>query len=318
MPFPEGIDNRSTISAPAQNTNRRHNNEGVPDFTEFKLENFKMNASPEITPAPHRLREARRSLVLYLEPDPNTPIHTSLKEFQERSFVEFGPNQAHNTPPHISIFGRILIERGSDFNTKWNKIDELMATIDKEIKRYQLRPPEFTGFEILDKPTKSLVMNVRLNKDYGYLARAIVDEMKPKCNVLESSPMDRLHLAYNVLKSLPKPTLKRMKDKAESTIDFYDWVKTGGSWRLTLYEIMVESQVVGVQHQMNVLKTWPIQVTQTDEFKLSSTLPVSLRIKLSFLSSWFKNSTFMSAKKIVMAQQPKNAMVLRSKKPSER
>ncbi|KAI8098300.1 uncharacterized protein B0P05DRAFT_567662 [Gilbertella persicaria] len=316
MPFPEVIDTRSTISAPA-GKHDKHDNEDVPDFTEFKLEGFKMNSSSEITPAPHRLREARRSLVLYLEPNPGTPIQTSLQAYQDKTFVEFGPNQAHNTQPHISILGRILIERGSDFSTKWSTVEELIETIDREIKKHHLRPPEFTGFEIFDKPTKSLVMNVRLNKDYGYLTREIINQMKNKCSVLEASPMDRLHLAYNVLKSVSKPTLKRMKDKAEATIDFYDWVKTGGSWRLTLYEVMVESQVVGVRHQMTELKSWPIQTIQTNEFKLSSTLPVSLRVKLSFISSWFKNSTFMSAKKIVMAQQPTNAMVLRNKKSSD-
>jgi hypothetical protein len=310
MPFSEVIDNRSTISAPAKDRNNNKEKD-VPDFTEFKLEGFKMNSSSEISPAPHRLREARRSLALYLEPNPDTPIHASLKLFQEKSFVQFGPNQAHSTQAHISILGRILIERGSDFSTKWNRVDEFIRAVDEQIKKHHLKPPEFTGFEILDKPTRSLVMNVRLNSEYEHLAKEIEHRMSSKCNVLEPSPMDKIHLGYNVLKSISRQALKRMKEKAEETIDIYDWVKTGGSWRLVLYEVMVESQVVGVQHQLIELKSWSIQ-PNSKEFKFTSTLPVSLRIKLSFLSSWFKNSTFSSAKKIIIAQQPKNAVVLRN------
>lgn len=323
MPFSEVIDTRSTISAPAQKTIEPNGvNSGksdVPDFTEFKLEGFKMNQDTEITPSPHRLREARRSLVLYLEPNPGTPIQTSLKTFQDKTFIQFGPNQAHNTRAHVSILGRVLIERGDDFSTKWKTLDEFVQVLDKEIKKCHLKAPHFTGFEILDKPTRSLVINVRINSDYQALGKAIEQQMASKCIALEVSPMDKIHLAYNVLKSLSRPALKRMKEKAESTIDIYDWVKTGGSWRLALYEVMVESQVVGVQHQLNEIRTWPIQPKTQDSF--TSNIPVSLRIKLSFLSSWFTSSTssFLSSsttKKVIASSasnQPSNAVVLRQR-----
>ncbi|KAI8647776.1 hypothetical protein BD408DRAFT_407799 [Parasitella parasitica] len=311
MPVSEAIDTRSTISAPARESLSKE--EDVPSFAEFKLEAFKMNSSPGITPSPHKLREARRSLVFYLEPDPGTPIQASLQQFQENTFVQFGPNQAHNTQPHLPIIGRALIERGADFSTKWDAVDEFLSIVDAEIKKQHLKPPEFTGFEILDKPTRSLVMNIRLNAGYEQLAQEIERQMGPKCSVLESSPMNRIHLAYDVLKSISKQALKRMKEKAEETIDIYDWVKTGGSWRLTMYEVMVESQVVGVQHQLAELKSWPIQSNSPD-FKLSSALPVPLRIKLSFLSSWFKSSSSSTAKKVIVAQQPNNAVILRNNK----
>lgn len=308
------IDTRSTISAPAPPTDYKDKKD-VPDFTEFKLEGFKMNSSPEITPAPHRLREARRSFALYLEPNPGTPIQTSLQQFQEKTFIQFGPNQAHNTKSHLSIFSRVLIERGSDFTTKWNTVDEFIQVVDQEVNKYHLKAPNFTGFEILDKPTRSLVINVRVNSNYIQLQQAIEKRMGSKCFCLESSPMTRIHLAYNVLKSLSRPALKRMKEKAEQTIDIYDWIKTGGSWRITLYEVMLESQVVGVQQQLIEIKSWSLQNTNDSNF-ITSNLPVSLRIKLSYLSSWFKSPTsFLSSvvKKDILPPTPTNAMVLRSK-----
>jgi hypothetical protein len=316
MTFSEPVfDTRSTISAPAPPTDHNKKKD-VPDFTEFKLEGFKMNSSPEITPAPHRLREARRSLCLYLEPNPETPIQTSLQSYQEKTFVQFGPNQAHNTKSHISVLSRVLIERGSDFSTKWDTVDEFLQVVDEQIQKRQLKAPHFTGFEILDKPTRSLVINVRVNSEYQQLVQAIQEQMGSKCASLEPSPMNKIHLAYNVLKSLSRPALKRMREKAESTIDIYDWIKTGGSWRLTLYEVMLESQVVGVQQQLIELKSWPIQ--QKQESGPANFLPVSLRIKLSYLSSWFKSplgsSSFFSSglkDKDVLPPVADNAMVLR-------
>lgn len=313
MPFSEAMDNRSTLSAPNQASSG--SNEDVPDFTTFKLEGFKMNSSTDINPSPHRLREARRSLVLFLEPNPGTPIQTSFQTFQEKTILQFGPNQAHNTPLHISILGRVLIERGSDFSTKWDTVEEFVDVLDEEITRHKLKAPHFTSFEILDKPTRSLVINVRVNSDYQHLGKAIEQRMASKCNALEVSPMNKIHLAYNVLKSISRPALKNLKEKAESTIDIYDWVKTGGSWRLSLYEVMLESQVVGVQQQLTEIRSWPIQPKSQDSF--SSTLPVSLRIKLAFLSSWFKSSSFLPKKPAPPVQQPTNAMVVRRRAPQQ-
>ncbi|KAI9485392.1 MAG: hypothetical protein EXX96DRAFT_544935 [Benjaminiella poitrasii] len=299
------VDTRSTLSAPVKN--EIHNNHDVPDFTEFKLEAFKMNTTPDITPAPHKLRETRRAFTLYLEPNPDTPIQASLQRYQESTLLHFGPNQAHNTKPHISILNRVLIERHGS-SIPWNTIvDEFIQVLDQEItKRYHgLKPPEFSGFEILDQPTRSLVMNVRVHESYSVLARGIEDRMRSKCTVLETSPMDRIHLAYNILKSISRQVLKEMKDEAEKTIELYDWLKTGGSWRLVLYEVMLESQqVVGVQHQLSEIKSWSILSNSNDSRRLlppSSFLPVSLRIKVSFLSSWFRESIspFSSARKIL-------------------
>ncbi|KAI9360599.1 hypothetical protein BD770DRAFT_384444 [Pilaira anomala] len=307
MPFTETVDNRSTLSAPNQQVHEGD----VPDFTTFKLEGFKMNSSTDINPSPHRLREARRSLALYLEPNEGTPIQTSFQSFQEKTLHQFGPNQAHNTQLHVSILGRVLIERGPDFSTKWDTVNEFIEVVDEEIKKRNLKAPNFTGFEIQDKPTKSLVINVRLNNEYQTLGRAIETRISSKCNSLLVSPMDKIHLAYNVIKSISRPTLKSIKEKAESTIDIYDWVKTGGSWKLTLYEVMLESQVVGVQQQLTEIRSWPIQPKHDTSF--ASNLPVSLRIKLSFLTSWFKSSTFLTKKPVLPVAEPsnQNAVVVR-------
>ncbi|ORE08704.1 hypothetical protein BCV72DRAFT_203063 [Rhizopus microsporus var. microsporus] len=267
----------------------------LPDFSKFTLEDFNLNrGSPDITPAPHRLREARRSFLLYLEPAPDSCLHTSFVTFQEKTLVRYGPNQAHNTPPHISILPRILIQRQetADVKRKWQTVQDLIDCIDQQIRSLQLTVPDFAGYQILDKPTRSLIMNVKVHNDYYTLVESVELAIGPACAVLETHLLDKIHLAYNVLKSLSKADLKKMKQVAESTIDIYDWVKSGGSWRLTLYEVMIESQVVGVQHQLKEVRSWPVQPRPPQQF--ADLLPVSVRIKLPWLNYSAKKQTHSS------------------------
>ncbi|ORE18233.1 hypothetical protein BCV71DRAFT_215462 [Rhizopus microsporus] len=210
------------------------------------------------------------------------------------TLVRYGPNQAHNTPPHISILPRILIQRQetADIESKWQTVQDLIDCIDQQIHSLQLTVPDFAGYQILDKPTRSLIMNVKVHNDYYTLVETVESVIGPACAVLETHLLDKIHLAYNVLKSPSKVDLKKMKQMAESTIDIYDWVKSGGSWRLTLHEVMIESQVVGVQHQLKEVRSWPVQPRPPQQF--ADLLPVSVRIKLPWLNYSAKKQTYSS------------------------
>ncbi|CAO3692172.1 unnamed protein product [Rhizopus stolonifer] len=260
--------------------------ENLPDFSKFKLDDFSLNKkASEASPAPHRLREARRSFVLYLEPTHESPLYISLQGFQERTLSQFGPNQAHNTPPHISIIPRILIERNSsnDLSVKWQVVNNLIDAIDQQVNALQLHGPDFAGYQLLEKPSRSLVMNVKIHEDFSTLVESVEKELGSTCAVLETNLLDKIHLAYNVLKSPSKSELKKMRELAEATVDVHDWVKTGGSWKLALYEIMIESQVVGVPHQLKEVHSWPVLQRPPQQFV--DFLPVSVRIKLPWLNN---------------------------------
>ncbi|KAG0166099.1 hypothetical protein DFQ28_002771 [Apophysomyces sp. BC1034] len=290
MPHSASPDTRSSFSTPgdmsssASTAATSTRSENLPDFNEFILDPFDLNGNTA-APSPHRLREARRSFVLRLEPCEGSALHTSLKLFQEQSFVRC-PNQAHNTTPHISILGRIHIERGNEFESKWKVVDELVSVIQQEVDRHpHLRPPSFAGYEIVERPTRSLFIRVNVNSVYSQLANAIHYRMANQCATLQVRPMDRIALAYNVLRSVPRPALQGLRDLAKETIDIEDWVLSGGSWQLTLYEVMLESPVVGVQHQLTPIQCWRIH---NNDQSSSSMLPVSLRIKLAVLSTRFR------------------------------
>ncbi|KAG0170020.1 hypothetical protein DFQ28_011167 [Apophysomyces sp. BC1034] len=259
---------------------------GVPDFTDFSLDPFHLT-SDSGTPAPHCLRETRRSLILSLEPCEGTPLQISLKQFQEQSYIRCGPNQAHNTAPHISVLGRVHIQRGPDFATKWKVVDDFVDVVEQEMERLspKLSPPTFAGYEMTERPTRAVMMRLRVDPLYNKLARTIEQRMGSQCTALEVRHMDRMPLAYNILRTIPGPTLKKLREMAKQTIDIDDWVRRGGAWQLTLYEVMLESRVVGVRQQIKPLRSWPIRNNEkTSPFML----PVSLRIKLATLSSWFR------------------------------
>ncbi|KAF7727269.1 hypothetical protein EC973_007785 [Apophysomyces ossiformis] len=258
---------------------------GVADFTDFSLDPFQLT-SDSGTPAPHCLRETRRSLILSLEPCEGTPLQISLKQFQEQSYIRYGPNQAHNTAPNISVLGRVHIQRGPDFATKWRVVDDFVEVVDQEMKLLssKLSPPTFAGYEMTERPTRAVMMRLRVDPLYTKLARTIEQRMGNQCATLEVRPMDRIPLAYNLLRTIPGPTLKKLRELAKQTIDIDDWVRRGGAWQLTLYEVMLESRVVGVRQQIKPLRSWPIR----NHDKVSPfMLPVSLRIKLATLSTWF-------------------------------
>lgn len=254
----------------------------LPNFSTFNLDDFDLNKISDNSL--HRgLKDSQRSFLLYLEPIPNSPLHKSLTLFQEKIFSQFGPNQAHNTSPHLSIIPRILIKKRSNTNDKWQTVQDLIQLIDQQTKNLQLPVPDFAGYQILERPTRSLVMNIKVHNDYYMLIEAIELCIGPSCAKLDVSLLDRIHLAYNVLKSPSKSELKKMKGIAESTIDVSDWIKLGGTWKLTLYEVMVESQVVGVQHQLKEVHSWPIHQRPPQPF--IDLLPVFIRIKLPWLNN---------------------------------
>ncbi|KAI9251707.1 hypothetical protein BY458DRAFT_523553 [Sporodiniella umbellata] len=270
--------------------------EKLPDFSKFKLDDFSLNRkASQASPAPHRLREARRSFVLYLEPTHESPLYISLRKFYEKTLSQFGPNQAHNTPPHASILQRIIIERNksNDLSTKWKAVDILVSTIDKLLNTYKLHGPDFAGYQLLEKPSRSLVMNIKLPESYFEFANSAETELGSTCAELETNVLDKVHLAYNVLKSPPKAELKKIRDLAESSIDVYDWIKTGGSWNLVLHEVMIESQAVGIPHQLKQIRTWPIYQRPPQQFV--DFLPVSVRIKLPWLNNSSKRHSHSSS-----------------------
>lgn len=251
----------------------------LPEFTDFKLDPLDSRA------APHRVRESRRTFMLYLEPTPETPLSKSLLAFQDASYTQYGPNQAHDSTLHIPILGRIHIDRGNA--SQWQAVDRLTTIIEDQVRQQQsdLCSPSFLGYQIVQRPTRSLIMRVRLNIEYTHLARSVHRLLAPEQGVhLHSIPsMDRMHIAYNVTESIPQSTLQKLLTSAKNTIQVQDWVLHGGSWQLSLYELILESRVRGVKQQVMPIRSWP--VSNAVASTVSPLLPSSLRVKLTLLST---------------------------------
>lgn len=249
----------------------------VLEFTDFKLDPLDSRA------APHHVRESRRTFMLYLEPTPTSSLSISLQAFQDASYTEFGPNQAHDSTLHIPILGRIHIDRGQA--SKWQAVDRLIAIVQEQVQQSDLRSPLFVGYQIVQRPTRSLIMRVHVDTEYTKLARSVHRFLTREQGVhLHPIPsMDRMHIAYNVTESIPQATLQKLMALAKDTIQVQDWVLHDESWQLSLYELILESHVRGIKQQVMLIKSWP--VSKPVPSPVSPLLPCSLRVKLTLLST---------------------------------
>ncbi|KAI9318235.1 hypothetical protein BX666DRAFT_1877285 [Dichotomocladium elegans] len=253
-------------------------------FDEFRLDPLD-GATP-----PHQLGEARRIFRLCLEPTPGTCLATSLHQFQELSFSQCGPNRAHDSPPHISILGRVQIAKGAQ--SGWRTVDRLKTVIDQQVRFFDLRAPLFGGYTTVQRPARSVVMLVHVSQEYAKLARSIhrLVHTERGIDLPVVPPMDRLYLAYNIISSLPAADAAKLQALAKETINVRDWVLHGGSWRLSLYEVILESRILGVQQQVELVSSWPVH-DNGQRAPLSPWLPASLRVKLAVLSTkWGRNT----------------------------
>ncbi|KAI8064508.1 hypothetical protein BC940DRAFT_305899 [Gongronella butleri] len=247
-------------------------------FKEFNLNPLEVTGTEHLL-IPHQHRDTTRVFNLCLQPIPGSPLANSLKKFQDKSYIACGPNQAHQSPPHLSLLGHIPIERLDDYARKWQHVDTFQAIVKDEVKRVlsasgelaasaALPMPTFGGYMIKDKPTRSVAMRVAVPRVFMELANAIhtrlISDLDMKlehpCAPVPSSStaIQRMPLAYNVLHSIDKHDAQRIRDMANDTIDVKPWCNKDLCWELSLQEILLHSQVVGEAQQVRVIKTWPL------------------------------------------------------------
>ncbi|KAI8086600.1 uncharacterized protein BX664DRAFT_282662, partial [Halteromyces radiatus] len=242
----------------------RLDQEDVPDFTEFNLDPFQLHGTAHLL-IPHGHREATRIFSLRLQPRPGTQLATSLKRFQDQSYFECGPNQAHQCLPHLSLLGKIAIDCGANYSTRWQAVDVLINMVDEEINKAllaattsrQLPPlPTFGGYCINNKPTRSVSMRVAVPRLYTELAHILQNNLKQD---ITSTTIQRIPLAYNVLRSISSDDAHCIRSLANDLINVKKWVNgKESSWELALQEIMLESQDVGKTQQVTTIKTWSL------------------------------------------------------------
>lgn len=272
-------------------------------FTDFKLDPLQLNGTSHLL-VPHQHREATRVFCLRLQPRSQTQLATTLKQFQDQSYLQCGPNQAHQSPPHLSLLGNIAIDCDTHSSTaRWHAVDMLVKLVDDEIQKALLTAaptpvpqPTFGGYTVKDKPTRSVNMRITLPRLYSrlsqdlqnliakeYLSSHIRLEHPPsflatrksatsisssvsKATTAPSTIVQWIPLAYNVLKSISRDDAVTIKAMANDLINVNKWVNgKETSWELALHEIMLESQAVGKTQQVTTIKTWPLYNDDDDE-----------------------------------------------------
>ncbi|SAM07859.1 hypothetical protein [Absidia glauca] len=273
-------------------------------FTDFKLDPLQLNGTSHLL-VPHQHREATRVFCLRLQPRSQTQLATTLKQFQDQTFLQCGPNQAHQSPPHLSLLGNISIDCDTHSSTaRWHAVDMLVKLVDDEIQKALLNSPKpipqptFGGYTVKDKPTRSVNMRITLPRLYSRLSQELqqciakdylnshirlehppsflatrksatsISSSVSKATTAPSTIIQWIPLAYNVLKSISRDDAVCIKALANDLINVNKWVNgKETSWELALHEIMLQSQAVGKTQQVTTIKTWSLDDNDDKEDK---------------------------------------------------
>ncbi|KAI8070420.1 hypothetical protein BC940DRAFT_296042 [Gongronella butleri] len=171
-------DARSTVSAPELVPETKNK---MPDFSDFRLDPFHLTFDSRMLYDKRLdIDEKRRTLALYLEPEEDTALAYSLHDFQERSFIRFGPNYAHNANPHVCLIPNMVVERGSDTGDQWQSVIEQVKQVIQKVlddHRAAMTPPAFAGYHVQTsasaKQERSVSLCLRLDPAYEKISQAI-------------------------------------------------------------------------------------------------------------------------------------------------
>ncbi|GAB5593218.1 hypothetical protein Unana1_08118 [Umbelopsis nana] len=265
------------------------------DFnTNFDLSVSHPNAS---TPTPYRLRETQRRFTLFLEPSKTSLFYRSIENYNDKVFRYLGPNQAQNFAPHISIIDSIILNRGDDWENRWSSVQDLRDAVEDTIRDLapQMQCPLFQGLGIVDKPEKALVIGLKSSDSYSELIRRLNRIMYDKHRArVDMRPMNRLQLAYDRIHPLSDDKLHHLQQLANETIAIDDLVWQRVPFDIVLYEVVLESQVTGVRHQMTEMGRWHVVDANRKMATVNPTnffMPVSIvgTVKMA-LAHWKINS----------------------------
>ncbi|CAM0138997.1 hypothetical protein VKS41_008560 [Umbelopsis sp. WA50703] len=223
--------------------------------------NFDLSFTQQSHSTPYALREHERRFALFLEPSSKSRFYNSIEKFNDKVFRTLGPNQAQNYAPHISIIDSLVLTRGEEWENRWAAVQDLRDTVEDTIRDLapQMQSPTFEGLGIVDKPEKALVIGLRSSDSYNELVRRLNRTMYDKHRVkVDMRPMNRLHLAYDRHHPLNDQKLAQLQEIANETIAAEDLVWQRIPFDIVLYEVMLESQVTGVRHQMAELGRWRV------------------------------------------------------------
>lgn len=213
------------------------------------------------TPLPYALRDSQRRFTLFLEPSRKSNFNCSIETFNDRVFHQLGPNQAQNFTPHISIIESIVLNRSDDWENRWSSVQDLRDAVEDTIRDLapQMQCPMFQGLGVVDKPEKALVIGLKSSDSYNELVRRLNRMMYDKHRVrVELRPMNRLQLAYDRIHPLNDHKLRHLQQIATETVAIDDLVLQRVPFDIVLYEVMLESQVTGVRHQMAEMGRWRV------------------------------------------------------------
>ncbi|CAG8492495.1 1492_t:CDS:1 [Funneliformis caledonium] len=194
--------------------------------------------------------------ILYLEPSKTSKFYKSIQNYFDQTLKLYGPNEAHQYPPHCSMTGFFILK--DDIQRKLNQIIELIDHF-LESHKHEISNGSIQLKDIICSPA-SLLISLQVCQPLHQLVQLIShldSNIRPK-------RIDHISLAYCSNSFVECQQKLNNKDRMQSMLDMarelieFDEVNDGncGSWDIVFYENLKRSQKLNEQHIFRAIKRW--------------------------------------------------------------
>ncbi|CAG8461602.1 25697_t:CDS:2 [Dentiscutata erythropus] len=221
---------------------------------------------------------SKLTCILYLEPTHSSQFYQSILKFYDQSLKLFGPNNAHQYDPHISMTGfftlydnqRIIngnidadYENSKEYISAYKKLDQIIQFINNFLNNnHNITYPLVK--DIIISMSNSLLISVQVCQEMldlvNQLSQLSFDESNSNVlldnstkTIIRPKQINHFSLAYSD-GLLSKNTMKNLESMANKIIVFDEVKQQECGWDIVLYEKIHHSTKLEEKHVLKEIK----------------------------------------------------------------
>lgn len=194
----------------------------------------------------NKFLEIMSQFILYLQPSNDTALWTCIQEFYKVTKMQFGPNEAHQYHPHISLTGFWNV---SDVDRQPDQYYiEFISPLVPPTIQVTVQPPLL----VAKGSTQSLILPVETDSTIKSFPSRVLNLKMMGCDPIRVKNVDHISLAYGP-GFVADTKLVHLASERIST----EAIKCQ-EWDLVLYERIFKSKDLDVPHQFREIKSWKL------------------------------------------------------------
>ncbi|CAG8474841.1 6507_t:CDS:1 [Racocetra fulgida] len=225
---------------------------------------------------------SKLTCILYLEPAHSSQFYQSILKFYDQSLKLFGPNNAHQYDPHISMTGfftlydnQKIINDNINANhdqkeciSAYEQLDQIIQFIDNFLHNHKITYPLVKDILYL-KPTSLLIplqvcqamldlVNQLSCLSFEESNSNITTSDNGIKTIIRPKAIDHLSLAYSRNGFVSNNKMMKLKRLANKIIAFDEAKQQKCGWDIVIYEELEHSTKLEDKHVFKEVKRWNI------------------------------------------------------------